>query len=129
MKHLSRNVEDSLVRTWCKLDLGQRASEATPDDPRVADCVECLRMAASYGAAAAMRCAAVEAAEFHVDEETAAERDAAVAALTRFHMALASSGFFVCTECQMMQDLQFTGFEVGPLRWCKRCAAARGRVL
>lgn len=51
MRHL---VVD--VIQWCDEDGGD-----STEDPRDATCPECLRRAASYGAAAAMRYAAVEA--------------------------------------------------------------------
>ncbi len=108
---------------WCQSD----DADAT-GDPFKATCTDCLREAASYGAAAAMRCAAVEA-DAHRDPELEKERDEAIAALDRLRGVLGENELFVCAGCQRMYHVQVMGFHAGLMAWCADCSASRGRIL
>jgi hypothetical protein len=117
VKHLSVWTNGG---TWCD-ERGENTDEVFE-----ADCVACLREAASYGAKAAVRCMAVEGNE-SADEELKAERDAAIAGATRAKKALMDRGLFVCEECGKTRSLQLqTGYQVPgepPLVWCADCKA------
>ncbi len=108
---------------WCESedDDGTR-------DPLAATCTACLREAASYGAAAAMRCAAVEAGAER-DPEIEKERDEAIAALDRLRSILGDSELFPCAGCNRLFHVQAMGFHAGLMAWCSDCSASRGRIL
>lgn len=117
--HLSVWSDDA---TWCD------ESGSNTDDPREATCTECLRNAAEYGAAAAMRCAAVEAGGGS-DPELEKERDDALRSLDNLRKKLVEAGWFMCQTCERLMTVSGTGFVVGNMRWCTACSGARGRVL
>lgn len=108
--------------TWCD----QRGEDT--DDVHAATCTACLREAASYGAAAAMRCAAVEAGG-STDEELIAERDNAIAELDKLRGILGQHQLFACAGCSRLFNIDLVAFHVGLMAWCPDCSAARGRIL
>ncbi len=117
MRHLSVNDQP-----WCDLDL--TGLDSFVEDPREATCLDCLQRAASYGAAAAMRGAAVEAAGAVKDPELEAERDEAIKQLDGFRKAFAGGGGFVCESCTKCFNIKRAVLEVGSQRWCDNCASA-----
>lgn len=121
MKHLSR---DRLQATWC----GRITPDEDAVDPHDADCAACLREAATYGAKAAMRCAAVEAGASS-DPEIAAERDAAIAELDKLRGIIGQHGLFACAGCSRLFSTDLVGFHVGLTAWCGDCSTMRGRIL
>jgi len=123
VKHLSREATGTLT-TWCK----RVTWDEIVRDPRDSNCVDCLREAAAYGAAAAMRCAAVEAGGSS-DEELVAERDHAVAELDKLRGILGQHQLFACAGCSRLFNIDLVAFHVGLMAWCPDCAAARGRIL
>lgn len=107
----------------CEGDNGDLITE----DPRDATCVDCLRRAASYGAAAAMRYAAVEETQFR-DPELQQERDFAVAKLNEFRKALADVDMYVCEECCEPDGLPHAVLHVGTQHWCRDCVSKRAHT-
>ncbi len=103
--------------TWCD---GDEICDAT-DDPRDATCVECLRRAASYGAAAAMRYAAVEAGASR-DPELVRERDDALRRVDAINEALEAQRAFFCHACRRLLGLPRRALHAGTLSWCENCA-------
>lgn len=105
--------------TWCDDAAGE--VEAT-DDPRDATCGACLQKAAAYGAAAAMRFAAVEAGASR-DPELVRERDEAIRRLSAVTDALESqSRAFFCTGCLQLFPTTKRSLAVDRLSWCSTCA-------
>ncbi len=113
MKHLE--VSDGV--TWCDV---LRYEYAT-DDPRDASCVACLRTAAAYGAAAAMRYAAVENGATR-DPELVRERDEAMERFNTLQDELEREGAFFCTDCKKLHQSRDRGLHVYPTSWCVDCA-------
>ncbi len=126
MIHLVSNTDDGDVCVWCEASGEGKVTE----DPYDADCADCLREAATYGAKAAMRCAAVEAGAER-DPEIAKERDEAIAALDKLCGVLGENELFVCAGCQKMYHVQGMGFHAGLMAWCSdcSCSCSRGRIL
>jgi len=123
--HLIYNVapqgESLQIEPWC--DKRPSKGEHATRDPLAADCPECLRRAASMGAAAAMRCAAVEAGASK-DEELVQERDKAIEELTAIKNRLIESGLFECTECRAILPKEKIGYSFPPaIMCCATCAA------
>ena len=123
MRHLVKN-ECDYTALWCR---ATRADEHT-SDPLEATCAACLREAATYGAKAAMRCAAVEAGAER-DPEIERERDEAIAALDKMRKILGDNELFPCQSCSKLFHVQNMGFHVGLMAWCHECSASRGRIL
>jgi hypothetical protein len=113
MKHLFDTYEGPFS-VWCDEEGGEGTH-----DPRDSDCPSCLREAAEYGAAAAMRCAAVEALGSS-DDELRAERDHALAQLTKVERSLHAIGFFFCHGCDRITNAKDAGMLV-PVRLCTTC--------
>lgn len=103
---------------WCGLD-GDNT-----DDPRDATCTECLRIAAAYGAAAAMRYAAVEAGATR-DPELVRERDEAIRRVDAINDALEVQRAFFCTGCLRLFRVERRGLNVNSTSWCDECAPHR----
>jgi hypothetical protein len=101
---------------WC----GDDTARDTTDNPRDATCSECLKIAAEYGAAAAMRYAAVEAGVTH-DPELERERDAALETVNRINRAITRQGGFFCTSCQIIRPLQDRAVVANDVMWCRTC--------
>lgn len=117
MKHLVIYGEP-----WC-----DRASGTDfTDDPRDSTCPDCLKIAAAYGAAAAMRYAAVEAGATR-DPELVRERDAALDQVNRINRAITRQGGFYCNECGRIRALNERGIVVNDVVWCTDCSP-HGRV-
>ena len=110
MRHLTR----SGTVVWCEDPTGELT-----DDPRDSDCSECLREAAEYGAAAAMRCAAVESMASS-DPELRQERDHALAQVAKIQKALNDVGWFWCAGCDNIIRTEDAGMLV-PIRMCRGC--------
>ncbi len=106
------------AEVWC-----DEGAECT-DDPRDATCVECLKRAASYGAAAAMRYAAVEAGAKR-DPELVQERDEAIRRVDAINDALEGQGAFFCTDCMKLFRVDRRGLNAGKLSWCVHCAPTK----
>ena len=102
--------------TWCDDD-----SEDVTDDPRDATCSDCLKRAASYGAAAAMRYAAVEAGVTQ-DPEVARERDEAIRRVAAINDALEKQGAFFCNDCMRVGSVTDRALTAGRASWCGNCA-------
>lgn len=119
MKHLVHTD----CATWCDVP-----EYGDTDDPLEATCTECLRAAATYGAKAAMRCAAVEAGAER-DPEIAQERDEAIAALDKLRKILGDNELFPCAGCSRLFHVQHMAFHVGLTAWCEECSVSRGRIL
>ena len=96
---------------WCG------GSGGVDDDPRVASCHACLTNAATYGAAAAMRAAAIE---FANNTEAVKERDTIMAEIAAMREALAENDLFHCRRCQTVMH---KGFKGRTEAWCKACEA------
>lgn len=122
MKHLYRGWDGEDPRAWCN------AVDDSTDDPLEATCTDCLREAATYGAKAAMRCAAVEAGAER-DPEIEKERDEAIVALDTLRKILGDNELFPCAGCSKLFHVQNMGFHVGLMAWCNECSASRGRIL
>ncbi len=120
MKHLLRNGY-----TWCacRSKDGQRPPVGfdSTSDPRKAECANCLLSAAEYGAAAAMRYAAVEAGATQ-DPELARERDAAIARVRAIGDALEQQNAFFCNDCMRLRSTTARGLTAGGASWCTDCA-------
>lgn len=114
MSHLIINAD-----TWCGGD-GDNT-----DDPRDATCAECLRIAAAYGAAAAMRYAAVEAGATR-DPELVRERDEAIRRVDAINNALEEQRAFFCTGCLRLFKTTDRALNVNSVSWCYSCAPHRG---
>lgn len=131
MRHLISNIdgEGYSDEYWCGADAHstENAQHETAD-PRDSTCAECLRNAAEYGAAAAMRCAAVEAGAER-DPELEKERDHAIAELNKLQEILGQNGLFACAGCSRLWHVDAAGFCVGASAWCHECSGARGRIL
>lgn len=122
--HLTDRRQGGGSEFWC----GERSLADTVDDPLEATCTDCLRAAATYGAEAAMRCAAVEAGAER-DPEIEKERDEAIAALDRLRSILGENELFPCQGCDRLFHVQLMSFHVGLMAWCSECSASRGRIL
>ena len=120
MKHLAFGEcdEEGYVKHWCGL---QFLIDDSATDPRDADCTSCLREAAEYGAAAAMRCAAVESIGAG-DDELRQDRDHALRQLSKLERAMYSVGFFLCPSCDLITKTEDAGMLV-PIRLCRACTA------
>jgi hypothetical protein len=105
-------------REWCD---DAQDHEGRLEDPRDATCSDCLRRAAAYGAAAAMRYAAVEAGATQ-DPELVRERDDAIKRVGSINEALKLRGMFFCNDCTLLHRIQDLGLEAGGALWCKACA-------
>jgi hypothetical protein len=112
MKHLEFNGD-----VWCD---ALHPSDAT-DDPRDPTCTECLRIAAAYGAAAAMRYAAVEAGATR-DPELVRDLDEAIRRVNAINDALEAQNAFFCNDCMKLCDVKDRGMNVDTVSWCRRCA-------
>ncbi len=102
---------------WCDSNEGVEVT----DDPRDATCADCLKRAASYGAAAAMRYAAVEAGVTR-DPELARERDEAIRQLTAISDALEGQHAFFCVGCMKLFRVDKRALNVNSTSWCDQCA-------
>lgn len=103
---------------WCD---DAQDSEGTTDDPRDATCSDCLKRAASYGAAAAMRYAAVEAGATQ-DPELVRERDEALTRVKHINRALEQKDAFFCNDCLRLHHVSERGLSAGGVSWCADCA-------
>lgn len=103
---------------WCD---DAQDHEGTTEDPRDATCSDCLKRASSYGAATAMRYAAVEAGVTQ-DPELVRERDEAIRRLEAIGDALEGREAFFCTDCLKLHHVSNRGLDTGKLSWCKGCA-------
>lgn len=112
---------------WCENVSEDDITDCT-DDPRDATCVDCLRKASAYGAAAAMRCAAVEAGGGS-DPELEKERDEALRHLNAITDALESQRAFFCNDCLKLKRVDERAMTAGKLSWCDRCAPRRPKVI
>lgn len=116
---------------WCDLErvgvqtpVARKEALATAtDSPRDATCITCLKVAGEYGAAAAMRYAAVEAGVTH-DPELARERDEAIRKLDTFTEAVRKQHAFFCTSCEKLFPDAALAIEAGGVSWCENCAQA-----
>jgi hypothetical protein len=123
VKHLVLNVEDERASEyWCDVEPSSRTEDT--DDPRDATCPECLRAAAAYGAAAAMRWAAVEAGATR-DPELEKERDHAIAELNKLQEELKKRGAFFCTGCSCLLRVEAIGLSIGTGAWCNACCSVK----
>ena len=95
--------------------------ETTTEDPRDATCSDCLKRAAGYGAAAAMRYAAVEAGATQ-DPELARERDEAIRRVLAIGDALEKREAFFCNDCMKLQHVSSRSLVAGGTSWCNECA-------
>ena len=112
--------------TWCDAD--DDICDAT-EDPRDATCTDCLRRAASFGAAAAMRYAAVEAGASR-DPELVRERDEAIRRVDAINNALEGQKAFFCVGCLKLFRVDKRALNVNATSWCAGCAPHKGeRVL
>lgn len=114
MKHLEMGGV-----VWCDDDVSE-----TTDDPRDSTCIDCLRRAAAYGAAAAMRYAAVEAGATQ-DPELVRERDEALRRLNAIGDALELQGAFFCHDCLKLKRVDERKISAGAVAWCRDCAPQR----
>ncbi len=103
--------------SWCDSD---EIRDLT-DDPRDATCADCLNKAAAYGAAAAMRFAAVEAGATR-DPELVRERDEAMRKLNTICKDLESRSAFFCTGCEKLKHIGARALQANDLSWCDACA-------
>lgn len=103
---------------WCD---EHQDYEGTTEDPRDATCSDCLKRAASFGAAAAMRYAAVEAGATQ-DPELVRERDEAIRRLDAVSDALEAREAFFCTDCMKLHHVSNRGLAAGTSSWCTVCA-------
>ncbi len=103
---------------WCD---DAQDHEGSTEDPRDATCSDCLRRASSYGAATAMRYAAVEAGATQ-DPELVRERDDAIRKLNLVNKLLERQNAFVCADCQELKRINDRGAHVGTVSWCNECA-------
>jgi hypothetical protein len=115
VKHLDVNGD-----VWC--DAINYADET--DDPRDATCTACLKIAAAYGAAAAMRYAAVEAGATQ-DPELVRERDEAIRRVDAVNNALERQGAFFCNDCMKLCRVSDRALNAGGVSWCRHCAPMR----
>lgn len=107
---------------WCDGEEEADIDDAV-NDPRKATCVECLQRAASYGAAAAMRCAAVEAAKQSTNNDITRERDEAMRRLNAMQAALERQATaFFCHSCLRLYKMSECVLTAGGLSWCAKCA-------
>lgn len=103
---------------WCD---DAQDHESSTEDPRDSTCAECLKRAASFGAAAAMRYAAVEAGATR-DPELVKERDEAMKRLNVVSTLLEGQGAFFCTDCLQLFRLTDRALHAGRDSWCRHCA-------
>lgn len=106
---------------WCDEPDGD---EDATEDPRDATCEDCLKRAAAYGAAAAMRYAAVEAGGAR-DPELVRERDTAMRQLNAMQDALELQHVFFCTGCMKIYRSSDRALNVNKMSWCDKCAPHR----
>ena len=95
--------------------------ETTTEDPRDATCSDCLKRAAGYGAAAAMRYAAVQAGATQ-DPELVRERDEAIRRLNAVGDALEKQHVFFCNDCLKLRGTDKRTLTAGSMSWCSDCA-------
>lgn len=123
MRHL--NVCDVV---WCKAGSVEDVIDST-ENPRDATCSDCLRNAAEYGAAAAMRYAAVEAGVTR-DPELQRERDEAIKRVDAINNALEGQRCFFCVGCLKLFKTVERALNINATSWCTGCAPhRRERVL
>lgn len=103
---------------WCD---EHQDHEGTTEDPRDATCSDCLKRAASYGAAAAMRYAAVEAGATQ-DPELIRERDEAIRRLGEISAQLERQSVFFCNDCLKLKSTDTRALVAGDISWCSACA-------
>jgi len=106
---------------WCD---EHQDHESITEDPRDATCGECLKCAASFGAAAAMRYAAVEAGATQ-DPELVKERDVAIEKLNMLTVELEAQHIFFCVGCSKLKATDVRNLRVGSMSWCGGCAPSR----
>ena len=104
---------------WCDAD-GDEEITIT-EDPRDPTCLECLKRASSYGAATAMRYAAVEAGATR-DPELIKERDEAMRQLNEIQRAVNRQGGFFCNACGRIRALSDRALATNDVAWCLACA-------
>jgi hypothetical protein len=114
---------DYLGGAWCD----EEELNDTTDDPRDATCSECLKRAAAYGAAAAMRYAAVEAGATR-DPELARERDEAIRRVNAINDALEGQQAFFCVGCLTLCRIGNRALNVNATSWCADCAPHGSRA-
>ena len=116
---------DMMDGVWCD----EEEIHDTCDDPRDATCVDCLKRAAAYGAAAAMRYAAVEAGATR-DPELVRERDEAIRRVNAINDALEGQQAFFCVGCLKLHRIATRALNVNATSWCAACAphGPRSRV-
>lgn len=115
---------------WCDLErvgvqsppARREALASATNSPHEATCSVCLKVAAEYGAAAAMRYAAVEAGVTQ-DPELSRERDEAMRKLDTFIEAVRRQHAFFCTACEKLFPDSALAMEIGSVAWCGDCAA------
>ncbi len=103
---------------WCD---DHQDYEGSTEDPRDATCSDCLKRAASYGAASAMRYAAVEAGATQ-DPELVKERDNALKRVDTIYKALEMQSEFYCSDCNRILSTHERGLSAGGTSWCFECA-------
>jgi hypothetical protein len=121
MKHLILNEDDGDIDIWC--DEPRFKKTECVANIEECECVECLRQMGSVGAAAAMRCVALE--QGSDARETSQERDHAIAQLRKYQKALAARNLFICDNCIRLQPLSEAAIQVGTISWCKGCQEAK----
>lgn len=108
---------------WC----GEENAIDVTDNPRDATCPACLCRAAEYGAAAAMRYAAVEAGATQ-DPELVRERDNALHKVNAINNALERQKAFFCEDCMKLYNVAQRALSVNGVSWCEQCAPHDGKV-
>lgn len=108
------------VDIWCE---NQDGADST-SDPRDATCEECLKRAASFGAAAAMRYAAVEAGATR-DPELVRERDEAIRRVNAINDALERQRAFFCNDCMKLCSTSDRALNINSVSWCVHCAPTK----
>lgn len=109
---------------WCD---EHQDHESTTEDPRDATCSDCLKRASSYGAATAMRYAAVEAGATQ-DPDLVCERDEAIRRLRVLSEQLERQSVFFCTGCTRLRGATDRTLIAGGLSWCSECAPHGARA-
>lgn len=118
MKHLEIGGDT----VWCEPETNDYIDVTS--DPRDSTCASCLKIAAAYGAAAAMRYAAVEAGATQ-DPDLVRERDEAIRRVNAVNDALEAQGAFFCNDCLKLCRVENRGLCVNSTSWCTRCAPSR----
>lgn len=109
---------------WC--EEAENGIDET-NDPHGATCLECLRHAAEYGAAAAMRYAAVQAGATQ-DPELVRERDNALHKVNAINNALERQKAFFCEDCMKLYNVAQRALSANGVSWCEHCAPHGRRV-